>query len=270
MSRLRDGKKSRSNTVAMADGGVYKGELNERMEPVGGVGVLKTRHALLVGEFTPRLELVYGLRYDYGSQVTEEGSWRLGKLHGRGVRVSRLERYEGDWRFGKKDGYGVWFSPNGDRIEGKFRYDSPSGNLCNERRSSHQLIEVLFFRLGSVTIKYSNGDMFQGKMRSCGREHGLFLSADGKKLYSGCWMEDSPIALYNPLKGVTWFTMYLFAFSANSFARDCRRGAFPTFLITAYLLLCFMLVGLCYWLARATSVYQYSSSSVLKKKTKTQ
>jgi len=48
--------------------------------------------------------------------------------------------------------------------------------------------------------------MFEGTMTRFGqRVTGLFLSADGIRLYYGNWLEDEPIALDNPMKGVTWF-----------------------------------------------------------------
>jgi len=111
--------------------GVYRGELDEISSLPCGIGVFeKMESVLLVGEFrNGLLELVSGVRHDYQRQVTEEGFWNGGNLHGRGIRVSALERYEGDWWFGKKHGHGVWNCKNGDRIEGQFAYDCPSGSV---------------------------------------------------------------------------------------------------------------------------------------------
>ena len=52
----------------------------------------------------------------------EEGQFRNGRLHGRGVVTwAKGDRYEGDFRDGEQTGRGTYTWPDGDRYEGGFR-----------------------------------------------------------------------------------------------------------------------------------------------------
>eukprot|EP01102_Stenamoeba_stenopodia_P022944 TRINITY_DN9750_c0_g1_i1.p1 TRINITY_DN9750_c0_g1~~TRINITY_DN9750_c0_g1_i1.p1 ORF type:complete len:282 (-),score=33.19 TRINITY_DN9750_c0_g1_i1:13-813(-) len=167
----------RTRAVLRWRNGVYKGEVtrlgNGEVVPCG-LGVFESPTLFLLGDFYNSEFTGRGLRRCLETRTIEEGKFRNGDLHGRGIRITKTERYEGGFVLGRKHGWGVWDNEKGEHIEGVFCYDSIRGHLRKEE---------------------PNGDVFEGYMLGIDRWVGILLRADGS-VYSGVFANNRPISIF--------------------------------------------------------------------------
>ena len=115
--------------------------------------------------------LVWRNKYGTGSQ---EGEYREGKRHGRGVAIWPGGRYEGDYRGDKRHGHGMLALADGFRYKGQWRNDKYHGR---------------------GTMMWADGSRYEGE-HSNGKPHGQGIATlvSGNRYegqwHSGCFKQD--------------------------------------------------------------------------------
>ena len=133
------------------------------------------------------------LRYVNGNVYT--GEWRNDDMHGYGtMRRFNGDVYEGEWRLNKENGKGVARSGN-TVYEGEFFDGLYSGYGTRYRRESSDSAEDVMDSYtgewlkgmynGTGTIRYADGDMYEGSFRDHqAHGNGRFVAVDGS-VYTG-------------------------------------------------------------------------------------
>ena len=94
------------------------------------------KHILILISFFFIFSLLYGkskkngLLYTWKNGSTYVGEWKDDKKNGQGKYIygkgnGEGDKYEGEWKDDKKNGQGTYFFPDGGKLVGEFRKDSP-------------------------------------------------------------------------------------------------------------------------------------------------
>ncbi|CAG9312610.1 unnamed protein product [Blepharisma stoltei] len=177
----------------LPDGSLYVGEWNDRGQPEGR-----------------------GMMYCADGGICE-GSWKTGKLHGKGRRINsvgdmylgdwvegkmngsgRMEYsvdnhiYEGEWINGKQEGFGSDKWPDGSKFEGNYKDGARNGQgkfvWADGSHYEGGLVNSEIEGIGEYV--WPNGNKYKGEWKSC-KMHGKgkFAWPDGRH-YEGDYADD--------------------------------------------------------------------------------